>query len=910
MKFNDGKLRVESHEYALIFIGVILSLFLILATFGISVIATALFWIFYYQSEKNHFEAEVVHQQIVDYRKQVQSEVDRLKPLLAYDAYLPHRDALEIQKPIKALHKKIVNLPEKFSEHWLPLGKELETQLLFLKNYNSEYIDIEKERHSDFFDGSAYHNHNKFNEEQTTAILTNDYNNLIVAGPGAGKTRVLTSRVAFFAKRKDVPQERILVLAYNNSIAKEVSERLLERFGLDNVDVCTFHSLGNRILRNAGHITSRNAVESHGDWILTEICSKLLNTNNEFRTHFQHYLNLWAARNAVTRDDRHIDEQLKEKELESYTAIDGTAVKTLAERDIANFFINYGIRYEYEKEVDWCDEDETELNRTYCPDFYLPDFDVYIEHWSVSEDGTTPSFYTVEASETYKMNMSWKLEQFEKHEKILWETNHTLYKRGKLQEELMTRLSGLVELEQVSYDELLDKAGLDTNEVDVVSNTIIAAVKTSKVYGFSPSSLAEKMRDQDSKNRQASRDAEFILDLVVPVFRLYEESLRENNKIDFEDMINKALGVLENLKDGAHENIPIDPFDLILVDEFQDISFQRLKFLDNLQRINPGSRLFCVGDDWQAIYGFAGSSAQYMIDFDKYFPSPARVDLVQNYRNPTEILDFASDVIKKCKAKLVKKLIPRKIPELENPISNLVFHRIPTNDEFVFRRKQNEVVIEYIRKLLRNGVEPSEIMILSRFKFGFADLKEKCQKASDIQVGLRKEGGSVKAGIQFMSIHKSKGLEADYVLLLNVFEGRFGFPPEFTNKIDLQIINPDLPERLDEERRLLFVATTRAKKQCTVFTMNRKESSFLQDNILFQKHFSQQIESEFIGQIEDETEKAFLIKVHLSPSHRPTFWAPKSVTTVIPLDNDKDLIKIYLEEWWYEEEGEEINKDI
>ncbi|TFH03094.1 MAG: hypothetical protein E4H14_17150, partial [Candidatus Thorarchaeota archaeon] len=704
MKFHEGSLGIETHEVVLIVIGFILSLLLALPTFGLSIVATVIFWSYYYQIEKNRFEAEIVHQQISDHRKQVQSEVDKLKPLLDYEAYLPQRDSLELQKPLNALNKKIVNLPEKFSEFWSPLSEELKKQLLFLKNYNSDYMHIERERHSDFFNGSAFHDSHPFNEEQITAILTNDYNNLIVAGPGAGKTRVLTSRVAFFAKRKNVTQERILVLAYNKSIAGEVRERLSNRFGLDNVDVCTFHSLGLRILGKSGQIIPRNGVESNGERAVKEIYTQLLNTDREFQSRFQHYFNKWSSKNRMTQDPRHIDEQFKEKELESYIAIDGTAVKSLAERDIANFFLKYGIRYIYETEVDWCDEDESEKKRTYCPDFYLPDFDVYIEHWSVSEDGMTPSFYTAEASENYKITMSWKREQFEKHDKILWETNHTLFVRGQLHEELKIRLSNLgVELEPVSYDNLLDIAGLDTNEKDVVENAIITAVKASKVYGFSPSSLAEKIRDQDARSRQASNDAEFILDLVIPVFRLYEEYLRENKKTDYEDMINKALGVLESLKEESLEKLSIDPYDLIFVDEFQDISYQRLMFLRTLQRINPGSRLFCVGDDWQAIYGFAGSSAQYMIDFDKYFPSPERVDLVQNYRNPTEILDFADDVIQKCKAKLDKDLIPRKIHEKENHISNLVFHRIPTNDEFDFRRKQNDAAIEYIRTLLSNG---------------------------------------------------------------------------------------------------------------------------------------------------------------------------------------------------------------
>jgi DNA helicase-4 len=886
-----------------------LSCFLILPTYGIAIITTVLFWWFYYQSETNRVEEVLQH--ISHYRERVKSEVDRVKPLSLFESYLPNRDCLELQKPIKKLLNEFSKLPRGYSEIWVPLKKELETQLKFLKKYNYNYINTEQERHNDFFSGDAYHNGNEFNEEQIIAILTNDYNNLIVAGPGAGKTRVLTSRVAFFAKRKGIPQERILVLAYNTSAAGEVRERLRNRFGLENVDINTFHSLGFRILRNSGLIASRNAVESLGARVLGEITNTLLNEDRGFRTQYHHYLKLRASRNNGLQDQRHIDEQYKQKELESYIAIDGTSVKSLAERDIANFFIKYGIRFEYEKEVKWCDEDATEQKRTYCPDFYLPDFDIYIEHWSVSADGETPSFFTAEESEYYWKNMSWKREQFEKHEKILWETNHTLFVRGQLQKELSTRLSKIgVELEQVSYDELLDKAGLDTNATDVVSKAINNAVKASKVYGFSPSSLAEKIRDHDAKDRQVNHDAEFILDLVIPVFGMYEEYLREKNKIDYEDMINKAVGVLESLEDVSQDDMPLDSFDLILVDEFQDISYQRLKFLNNLQRINPGSRLYCVGDDWQAIYGFAGSSAQYMIDFDKYFSSPERVDLVQNYRNPTEILDFASDIIEKCKAKLHKKLIPRKIQDLEEVTPNLVFYRVPTNDEFDFRYKQNEAAIAQIRGLLEMDVSQSEIMVLSRFKFGFADLKEKCQNASDIEVEIRKEGSSVKEGIRFMSIHKSKGLEAEYVLLLNVFEGLFGFPPEFSKEMEMQIINPDLPERLDEERRLLFVASTRAKKQCTVFTMKSRESSFLQDNKFYRKHFNKQIESEFTGQIIQETEKGIQIMAHLSPSFTPTFWAPKSVTHMTPLNDGSSLLKIRLEDWWFEKEGENINKSI
>lgn len=909
MKFQNGKIRFEAIEVFLVLVSFSISLLFALPSFGISILATIGFWYLLYESELK--TTRLMFQIADDYHKKVKAEVERLAPLTSYDEYLPNRDRLLLQEPLHALEMEISKLPEKYFELWLPMREDIGTCLKFLYNYNDKYVDIERERHQDFFNGAAYHNGNEFNEEQIQAILTNDYNNLIVAGPGAGKTRVLTSRVAFFTIRKNMPEDRILVLAYNKSAAEEVRQRLLNRFGIKLVDVNTFHSLGFRILRNAGLITTRNAVETQSEHVLKRITNDILNSDNEFRSRFQQYLTFWLAKGKNMHDDQNVDEKLKEKELESYTAIDGTSVKSLAERDIANFFIRHGIRYAYEEQVDWCDEDVSEKKRTYCPDFYLPDFDVYIEHWSVNADGDTPSFFTSEGSINYKRNMAWKRGQFEKYEKTLWETNHTMFVKGQLQSELSTRLSEIgVAPERVSHSEILSKAGLDKNATDVVTNAITSAVKASKVYGFSPSSLAEKIRDLDSREKQAHREAEFILDMVLPVFEAYEDHLKEKNKIDYEDMINKAVGVLENLQDETTDNSILEPYDMIMVDEFQDISYQRLKLLDNLQRINPRSKLFCVGDDWQAIYGFAGSSAQYMIKFDRYFPSPERVDLVQNYRNPSDILDFASDVIQKCKSKLDKELIPRDMQEKETMNPNLVFTRIATSNEFDFRYKQNEAVIEHIRNLLKDSVRPSEILVLSRFKFGYADLKEKCQEASDIPVELVREGTAVKEGIRFMSIHKSKGLEADYVILLNVFEGLFGFPPDFNKDFEFQIINLDLPDSMDEERRLLFVASTRAKKQCMVFTMKQRESSFLKNNEFYRRHFNKKIKSTFIGEIVQKTEKAYLFMAHLSPSLRPTFWAPKSVSHISPLNDGSSLSEIHLDGWWYEKEGEKINDGL
>jgi len=908
MRFYDGKPKFTTNETCGAVASFGISTLLVLQTFGLSILFVLLLWIGYYYSEKGREERMMV--KIEQYSTRIQAVVKQIEPLQSYNNYLPTNDRRSMYSPLGAILKELHRLPEKYSDLWNPLVIECNGNRSFLALYNSEYLKVELERHEDFFNGTAYHSGRGFNEDQSVAILTNDYNNLIVAGPGAGKTRVLTSRVAFFVKRKGVPENRILVLAYSKSAAEEVRARLRNRFGIENADVRTFHSLGARILHNTGEISQKNAVEEQNEKVMNQKIKELINSDDEFKGRFMWYLSVWGADETKDADEaKYRDERFKLRARESYVAIDGTQVKSLAERDMANFFIRNGIQYDYEKKVDWCDKDRKNPKRTYCPDFHLPEYDVYIEHWSVNADGIAPPFFSPEEGERYKKDMTWKRNQFEKHAKTLWETNHTMFATRQLIPELKRNLQEIeAQYTQVSYEELLGKAGLDAKSSNAVSEAITGAVKSAKVYGMTPSSLENKARNQDRNNRNPSYEAEFILDLVLPVFESYEDYLLEQNKIDYEDMINKAVATLDALTNGA--SIRLNPYDLILVDEFQDISFQRLRFLENLQRINPGSRLYCVGDDWQAIYGFAGSSALYMIQFEKHFPSPARVALVQNYRNPSDILDFASATIMMCRQKIDKDLLPRLVVEDEGLDATLLFRRIASRNEFDFRQMQNEEAFDLISGLLEDGVRPEEIMVLSRFHFGYSDLKEACKKAADIPVELRKKGQVVREGVRFLSIHMSKGLEAEYVLLLNVIEGLYGFPPEFSKELEFEIINPDLPDRLDEERRLLFVATTRAKKQCIVFTQKRSESPFLGENKHYQNHFPSEVGRLFKGEIIEEREKAYRIEVHLSPSVRHRIWVPKSVTTIRPSKGPDSLQEFELKDRFYRQKRGELNRGL
>lgn len=907
MRFQDSRVQFSLIDALMIIGSLFAAVLLLIPTWGVSILVVILLWFGRYKYEKQ--QEILMRQQAERLRNVLDAVRERLRSLESYDSYLPKRDREVLEVPMKQVIGSLANLPSKYDDLWLPIMDESSSWVKFLKMYNLEYIQEQKKRHSEFFSGQLYHNGHAFNEKQIEAILTNDYNNLVVAGPGAGKTRVLTSRVALFANHRNVPEERILVMAFNNNAIDEISGRLRERFGIWSADVTTFHKLGMRILRETNQLHGRNPVEARAEFVIGKIIDKLIEEDPAFQATYLNYIRMWeVSEDTVQTDSRHVDEQLRSKSQEFYRTIDGIAVKSLAERDIANFFLQHGIHYEYEKEVDWCDKDSISPNRTYCPDFYLSDIDVYLEHWGITDDGKTPNYYTQEASERYREVMLWKRSQFEKHGKMLWETNHSMFAEKRLILELKKMLNDIgIQPIPLDYLSILEKAGLKTHSSDLVRKLIINAVGTSKIYGFNSSSLGEHIRNIDLRKKEKSVASVFILDLVLEVFERYEKHLETKKKIDFEDMINKAILQLKSFHvDSA--SIPVGPYDMIFVDEFQDISYQRLKLIQELQRLNPECRLFCVGDDWQAIYGFAGSSAAYTIQFSKWFASPVRVDLVENYRNPHEILDFAVEIIHRCSRKLEKNLQPReaKNETAQNP---MIFKRIRCKDEFSFRRKQNKEVVGFIESLIGAGAKPSEIMILSRIKFGYANLQELCKQRSNIPIQIRKKGIVVRQGISFSSIHMSKGLEADYVIVLNVFKGLYGFPLEFSSKISFEIINPDLPKPLDEERRLLFVAATRAKKQCIVFTQYENESEFLKENRCFQSHFSPRLQHPFKGRIVQEREMAYEVEVPLSPSYCPRIWIPKSKILQISTESKDGLLTFQLEEWLYKRKFDELHVD-
>jgi len=261
----------------------------------------------------------------------------------------------------------------------------------------------------------------------------------------------------------------------------------------------------------------------------------------------------------------------------------------------------------------------------------------------------------------------------------------------------------------------------------------------------------------------------------------------------------------------------INRYDHVLVDEFQDISYQRLELIKCFVNDNSNTKLFCVGDDWQSIYQFTGSDVRFFVNFKDYFPNPEITYLNSNYRSSQTIVGISNELIARNKKQIAKET--RSTHDLGMQPMFIDF-----TSNFDYRYKiQYENIYNLIQILLDDGVEPHEIMVLSRFN--------KYLKGLEIHCGARGvPTESEHGGVRFYSAHKSKGSESQHVILTDMTSGLYGFPCEIQDSSVMELAKRfESDGFIAEERRLFYVALTRSKKFLYIYSMEQSNSMFLNE---------------------------------------------------------------------------------
>src|SRR3989338_3075852 len=547
--------------------------------------------------------------------------------------------------------------------------ERLECYNTSISNYNPHFIIQKKKEYKDLFKKGDL----ILDDDQQTAIITDDKHNLVVAGAGSGKTEVLITRIAYLLKRKldTIKSNRILALAFQNKAASEMRERLQKRYNSD-VEIRTFHSLGKKIIEDIHKVKSGEApklkLECSEDWkyqrYIQKIFDKEIAENKELQNEIINFMKRYG-------DDQVIREEAAfEKKEEfynyqrslNYTALDGTKVKSESEREILNFFLMHNLNGKkinviYENLAEWMKyKDNNGKEYTPKPDFYFPDFDLYLEHWAIGKNGQVPKWFSGDnPTKEYIKTMNIKKEKYKLNDKSLFETSQADFERNILYKVLEERFIKALKEKQpnekfnlniISYTELVERVWEECKEfVKTISVNISKFIVIAKTYRLYPHDIENRLNKEKWSPKQTS-----FAKIANIIYVKYQKGLEKDNYIDFSDMINLAVDYLKDNKEFYK-----DVYDHILIDEYQDISTQRYELIKELMSKNKNCRLFCVGDDWQSIMGFAGSNLDFFINFNKYFSHPARTDLTKNYRSIKSIVEVGACIIKNNKEGQIKK---------------------------------------------------------------------------------------------------------------------------------------------------------------------------------------------------------------------------------------------------------------
>ncbi|MCG9626914.1 UvrD-helicase domain-containing protein [Vibrio mediterranei] len=669
-----------------------------------------------------------------------------------------------------------------------------------VEHIRSEYVERALNTFDSFFTKVES---NPLTAKQRVACITDNDNNLLLAGAGTGKTSVMVGKTGYLVKSGQAQPNDILMLAYGRIAAEEMDERIKEKLGFEDVKASTFHSLGVKIISQVeGKAPSLSPLE--GDmrakvkWMNEAIAALMQNA-----CYKKAILDYFSAYYFVDKDPfkfKTQGEYLKYLNDNDIRTLKGEQVKSFGEMVIANWLYRKGINYQYEAK--YRIDVATEQYRQYEPDFYLPDYDIYIEYYGTDENGNPPPYID---KERYQEGIEWKRKTHAKYGTGYVELYYHQHRNRSmldiLERELVARK---VNTNPLPDNELLDNLE-QTGQV-----TELARLLGSLVDLYKSACLDETGIQKIIKNSLDPKQTAKALELLMPLYQRYQDYLTEESVIDFNDMISKALSYVET---GQFQS----PWSYILVDEFQDISEPRARLVKALRDNKENSSLFCVGDDWQAIYRFSGADVRLTTDFEKYFGATSKTTLDMTFRFNSSIGDVATRFVTQNPVQLKKEI--KSLVQVSKPAVSII--RQGSEEQ---RMTPLDKALTSIANSVVESSSPNKnkVYLLARFWYQMPD--------ANYLKWLRQRYHMLD--IENQSFHASKGKEADYVVVMGLTTGKHGFPSE---KQTPTLINALLPQgdtfEHAEERRLFYVALTRAKHRAYLLADMTDASDFVTELI-------------------------------------------------------------------------------
>ena len=781
-----------------------------------------------------------------------------------------HKNAISKVKKFKEDYAEYISSEdEKFFEKFYNKPETFETDT---KQANKRYINQELKDNSDLFDDL---DGKSLDSQQREAIVVDEDAVKVIAGAGSGKTFTIQGKVKYLTEKRDVDPSEILAISFSNASVDDLKERIAEP-----IDIKTFHKVGKDILTQYNQYSrpDTSALKRIIKRYLTKKALKNEDISKKLIEFFSFYINVPPSDDDIKYEGDLLDWQegvdfstlkrrFKNKQRET---LNNEIVRSYEELYIANFLFIYGIKYTYEKIYSYPNKNfEREFNKfkeflfsfneeipdelknditkdllnltdifeeyeikDYLPDFYLDDYNIYIEHFGLNRNCEN-HLIGGKSSEEYVKEMEWKRKVHKKYGTTLIETFSYYQSENRLLTRLAEKLQAQgVEFNEIDYREvyrilLENKTIKEWEDFIVLLKTFIELFKGNN---YDETKFKEfydyvgGLKDSFSKDRTIA-----FLKIVEEIYNDYEAYLLKIKKIDFNDMINKASDCI--VKNGLDL-----PYKYIIVDEYQDTSFTRYNLLRNICD-SIGAKIMVVGDDWQSIYSFSGCDVNIFTKFDNFFDVCETRYIEKTYRNSQQLIDASSNFVMKNPDQTRKELksskslkYPIKLVNFDNDFDEILkFELIIKNiiNQSTFKNKKILILgrnNKDIFNLLKNFNVENEY---GKRKFEILGDEDKLRRNKFVKIVYRE---SPDVNIEYRTVHQSKGLECDNVILINLKNWKAGFPNKMVDDPVLNFVKRNGDSfSYAEERRLFYVALTRTKNNVYLLAPYFKSSVFVQE---------------------------------------------------------------------------------
>lgn len=658
----------------------------------------------------------------------------------------------------------------------------------------------------------------ELDNEQSRAIAEYGKHIQVIARAGSGKTTTLVNRAIFLQGHCHIPPNQIILLAFNRKAAEEIKERLEAYFGDNLPHVMTFHALAYAIVHPeesllyddpSGNVLAKSqSLQSVIDDFLHDPIYKGKIRN----CMLSHFSTDWER---IISGGYNLErpEFIKYRRSLPNISLRGEYLKSHGEKLIADFLFEHDIDYKYERNYWW-----KGVN-------YRPDFTIFLSH----DSGLIVEYFGLIGNPDYDELTAQKRGYWQNKEKwSLLEITPNLVAPGRA--DFFTYFKTILEANGVTCTPLSDDEiwhRIKDRAIDRFTTTAVGFIQRCRKLSITPDQLNRIILSQ----KDLSTVEQLFLDIAQHLYGAYLDRLEATGEEDFDGLMQRAANIIqqgETVFERKSGKGDLKDIRYMFIDEYQDFSNLFHQLVEAIRAQNDTIEFFCVGDDWQAINGFAGSDLQFYESFKKYFAPSQELYISTNYRSTKSIVNLGNALM----AGLGKPAKTSKLDQGSIFLCDLEGF-IPSHRENE-RHSGDEITPAALRLVSKLLSKDKNVVLLSRrnslpWYVNYSTNQSRKYNGIDAYCDLIRSyfPEEIRSRISTSTAHKYKGLQNDAVIVIDaVFRS---YPLIHPDWIFTRVLGDSLDKIISEERRLFYVALTRAVDTLIIITEASSISPFLED---------------------------------------------------------------------------------